>query len=660
MQIKTKNLIFEVNETGNWARLTCTDQVKRPFEYVSADFWQITLHDAENKADEITIHSTDQQGAAQQMDENTIVIEYPEITDLMGDLYPVRVMVTIWKEGELIHFKTLVENHHKWIRVLESRCPVMNFHKLCGDRDQDVLYSTEGMGKRLAGIWGMNTIHQPPLNDYGHYQSNYHWRTSYPGNCCMGWMGIATGDQFLYIGRHDEKIRLCAFQMTLLHPDEKKKNMELKVAHVLNAYPGEKVESPAACISLLDGDWRGGADIYRDFAEKTFYQPKPKLEWVKKMHAFQRIHRQLPTNKHETMVIEDLPRVYLEGRKYGVDTLLFFDWWDTPFDAENPIHDISPENAEKLKAAIAEVHRLGGRVITECNATYVVMGSPYDKEFGKDVAHLDLFGNEDVALHGTVKESIFRHAFPFRQFVYGCCGSPKWRETLIGHALKMKQFNPDGMFYDCFGAWSANPCYNGRHDHGHRADEQWVGRRMVFEELQKICGDEQAVCNEVGTDIAASYSQILHTLTYNLYNSYYDFPYMFRYVFPDAIVTNRFINNELEHFDRQMRYDFMLGMRFDVGEIGDFATDPTGGPRYAQMIAELNNLRAQYAEFIMEGRFVIRDISPLPPLVLRTEYEAQDGRLLRILYNASDECVRVGDLTLQSDEMHFEIIPARV
>lgn len=655
MQIATKNLIFQVNEAGNRAELLCTEQVKHHFEYARGDFWQLTLHSREEILDEITIHSSDQQGKVCPVDEHTLCIEYQSLKDIYGYSYDVHLTVTVWREGELIHFKSHVENHEKKLRVLESRCPVMSFHKLCGKPEDDIFYSSDGMGKRMKNPWANNTIKQPPLNDYGHHQPPYSWFTMYPGNSSMAWLGFETADQFFYIGRHDEKIRLFSFQLSILHPLEKCRNMELKIAHILNAFPGETVESPAVSIGLLEGDWRTGADIYRAFAEKTFYHPKPKHEWMQHMHAFQRIHRRLVIDKYETMGIEDLPRVYLEGRKYGVDTLLFFDWWDTPFDAQNPIHDISPENAEKLKAAIAEVQRLGGRVITECNATYVVMGTPYDQEHGKEVAHLDLFGNEDIALHGSGKESIFRHAFPFRQFIHGCCGSKKWRETLISHATKMKQFGPDGMFYDCFGAWSAHPCYNEGHDHGHRADEQWVWRRKVFEELVEICGDDQALCNEVGTDIAAAYSQLLHTLTYNQYDSYYDYPYMFRYVFPEAIVTNRFINQEAGHYDRQMRYDFMLGMRFDVGEIYNYAVDREGGYRYAQLVSQLNNLRAQYADFMLDGRFVIRDISPLPKDVLRTEYIARDGRMLKILYNASDEAVQIGDMALQPDEMKFII-----
>lgn len=654
MRIETKNLIFEVNELGNQARFIAP---VTGMQWSPGDFWQLSLHDRENNVDEFNINSSEQSGASLQDDGGAIRIVYDHLTDTYGDVLDIRLEVIIWKEGELIQFKTRVENRQHGVRVLESRCPVLNFNRLCGEPEQDVLYMPDGLGRRIRNPWAYNAFYQQGLNDYARSSRDYIWRDIYPGNACMAWMGIETGGKFLYIGRHDEKIRLCVFQVKVPYLQEEPRKLTITSAHLPAALPGETVETAATAISLLDGDWREGARLYRQFAQSTFYKPRPKKDWVRRLQGFCRINRQGPLDKYKRFPFEELINTYLEGRKYGIDSILLFGWWDSPFDTDYPNHEISPENAESLKNAIRKVRQLGGRVIIECNATYVNLQTPYFEENGREVAHLDLFGNMDYAYFGWAKDSVWRATNPYRRFVHGCCGSKTWRDTLIEHAVQMKALEPDSIFFDCFGAWSCNPCYNARHEHGARVDEQWEGRRKVYEAVRDICGDEQVFSNEVITDIAASYTQFIHSLVKNTYNADSDFPEMFRYTFPDIVITNRYMDNESAGFDKQLRWDFMLGMRYDVGEIGRFSTEREGGPRYAQIIGEMNSLRSQYAEFMMDGLFTVHDTTILPKDVHRAEYLAEDGRLLRILYNTAEECREVSSVTLKPDEMRFDVFP---
>lgn len=653
--IKTKNLVFSVNETGNSARLSAPGT---EMQWESEDFWQLSIHDEARHHEEYNIHSRAQKGCVIQTDPQSIAIHYERLLDEWGDWLNVGLDVIIWQEGELIQFKAIVENREETARVLESRCPVLGFHRLCGKPEEDILYSMDGLGKRLKNFWAINSIHQGNQNDYTHGQPPVNLFCMYPA-CSMAWMGIDTGNYFFYMGRHDEKIRLCNFRSTIAHPRDRHRHIQIVSAHLPAAQPGEKVETPATCIGLLDGDWREGAKIYRNFAQSTFYKPQPKQEWVRHMHGFHRYNRQSQLEKKEAVPFEALPRLHLEGKKYGIDSLMLFNYQDLPFIIDYPNHDISPENAARAKAAFEEIQRQGGRMILMCNATYVDTHSPYYKEKGEEVSHRDIHGNDNAALFGWASESAWKKTDPYRRLVHGCGGSREWREHLINLAREMKKLGPDAVFYDCFGAWPCQPCYNSRHDHGYRVDEIWEGRRQIYEAVREICGEDTVFSNEVVTDIAASYTQFIHTLASNQYNSYYDFPLLFRYTFPDVILTNRLLCWEDKNFERQLRYDFMLGMRYDVGEIYGFRADREGGPRYAQIIGEMNNLRSQYGEFMMDGLFTIEDDSSLPDLVLRTEFRARDGRLLRILYNASDDEKEACGLKLQSDEMRFDIFPAK-
>ena len=652
-QIATKHLVFSVNETGNRA---CLSAPGTQLQWDSEDFWQLSLHDEIKAHEEYNIHSRDQTGKVSQTDADHIHIHYHGLVDVWGDHLQIGLDVLIWLEGELIHFQTIVDNHEETAMVLESRCPVLGFHRLCGNPEEDVFYSMDGLGKRIKNFWAINSIHQGNQNDYTHSQPDVNLFAMYPA-CCMAWMGIDTGDYFFYMGRHDEKIRLCNFRTTISHPRYRYRKATITSAHLPAVRPGERVETPSTCIALLEGDWREGAKIYRTFAQSTFYHPQPKQEWVRHMHGFHRYNRQGELEKYSVLPFEALPRLHLEGKKYGVDALMLFTYQDLPFIIDFPNHDISPENAARLKEAIREIRQMGGRMILMCNATYIDAHSPFYKAHRDETVHLDIHGDDKLDLFGWANESAWKKTDPYRRLVYGCGGSGLWREHLINLAREMKALGADSVFFDCFGAWPCQPCFNPRHDHGNRVDEIWEGRRKICEAVREICGEDTVFSNEVVTDIAASYTQFIHTLACNQYNSYYDYPEIFRYTFPDVILTNRLLCWEDKNFDRQLRYDFMMGMRYDVGEIYGFSSDKEGGPRYAQIIAEMNNLRAQYGEFIMDGTFTIEDTSPLPEMVLRTEYRAQDGRLLRILYNASDEAKEANGILLQPDEMRFDIFP---
>lgn len=667
MQIVTRNLVFEIDQQGRRPRFFAPGQ---GMQWQSKHFWQLILMDRVHHIDEICIHSGDQQGKCCQEADGTIRICYDSLVDLDGDQQDIQLEVIIWREGELLQFKTIVENHQPDLMVLECRCPMLTFSRLCGQPEEDILYMPDGMGKRVKNPWAMNRISQPYNNDYAHHQNDFQWSSIYPGGA-MAWMGVESGDKFLYVGRHDERIRLCAFQVRIPHPivptrqtmllddnpTARKRGMMLSVAHLPAAKTGERVETPPVCVALLDGDWRKGADCYRAFAEKSFFTRHKKVEWAENFLGFWPVHVRHPISKKPTVEFEDLKELYLEGRRYGIHSILLFGWWDTPMNTDLPNHSICPENAARLKKAIREVQELGGRIILMCNATYINLQTDYYKEHGKEVAHLDIYGNEDLARHSYLFQSVWRSITPFRGYLHGCCGSKTWRDTLIGFCHQLMEFGADCIFYDCFGAWSSFPCFNDRHDHGNRVDEQWEGRRKVYEEVRRLCGDTFVFGNEVLTDIAASYTQIVHSLTPNLYDSYYDFMKMFRYTFPEVVVTNRFLHNESKGFDKQLRWEFMMGLRYYMGEIWQFSMEREGGARAAQVVGEMNSLLSQYGEFMCQGLFTIVDTSPLPWNVHRAEYRARDGRLLRILYNATEEVQEACGFQLQPDEMRFDVFP---
>ena len=172
---------------------------------------------------------------------------------------------------------------------------------------------------------------------------------------------------------HDEKMKICSLTAgtSPRHIDESR--LFLTVSHYPAVRKGECVESGKTIFAVLDGDWRCGSALYRKFADSTFNKPNNTPDWVKNMTGWQRI-----ILKHQFGEVffkySDLPQVYKDGVANGINTLMVFGWWKGRFDNGYPEYECDPElgGEEELKAAIDEIHRLGGKVHLYTN------GSPID------------------------------------------------------------------------------------------------------------------------------------------------------------------------------------------------------------------------------------------------------------------------------------------
>ena len=271
-------------------------------------------------------------------------------------------------------------NQLKPVRVNECFAPLVSFNGLVGEKAKDVLYMPRSLGQRSPNPWAKMESFTPL--DYLHNEYETSWRLHYP-QCSMCWLGIESGDKFLYVARLDEQIRACFLTVRhTIHGDD----LMPGVVHLPMARPGETVTFAPTAVGLLDGDWREGAKRYRAWADGAFFKVRPKAEWVKNLTGWQRIvlKSQFGENHY---TFKDLPAMYEAGHKYGIDTLFLFAWWKEGMDRAYPKYEEPYPGAwAELKANIAEVRRRGGRVILECNCHMVDPASEFYKAHGSSSA----------------------------------------------------------------------------------------------------------------------------------------------------------------------------------------------------------------------------------------------------------------------------------
>lgn len=647
--VTTPNLSFEVDSKGNSAAFVITGNEEKASR--GADFWRLILDDGDRT--EIPVLSSMQQGKVSSHDGN-ITIKYDKLVSEYGDTYPIEFTVEVDKEGNLIRFTSIIDNKDAKVRVNECFCPLADFTSLCGKKADDKMFLPHGLGRRIENPW--KALEDMVPTYYKHDENETYLHLHYP-RASMGWFGVQSGDKFLYISRPDDKFRHCFMTVRhRIHGD----NLMFGVDHFPMARPGEKFTEPSTVIGLLDGDWRSGADIYREWADNNFFKVQPKADWVKNMAGWQRIimRSQYGENYFKP---EDLPQVYLNGAKHGLNTLFIFAWWKEGMDRGYPEYNEPYPGAFKaLSENIKKIQDMGGHVVLECNCHFLDPHGEFYRKYGDLVKIIDINGNEvrpSFVYHGRGE---LRGTYGAVQFPLVCAGTQMWRDQVVSQLKMMGDLGADCVFADCYGGCPYQPCFNTRHEHGNRIDEEWIAHRKFFDQALDYCNSANKVLSaEVVTDIAAAYTQMIHGLVnvdFKLRGDAY--PAMFRYTFPEVITTCRNILSSDGEFDKQLKYALTSGVRLDA-QLWVCRADITSDPKYAEMAKFYTDTLNKYSRFFYDGKFTVIDNSELPKLVKRGEYLSADGKeVMRVLYNASTKSADACGIVLAPDEMKFEIFDA--
>lgn len=644
LRLETKNLAFEIGADGAGARF---DMPKNTV--ANGDVWRLILDDGLRT--EIPVFSHAQKGRVT-LDGNRMTLAYDTLVSDFGDVYDISFRLGIEKRGEILYFTPTIENRSS-VRVNECFAPLVPFDGIAGDKKTDALYLPRGLGNRTVNPYaGQESI-------AGAYYDHNERETSvvlpYP-RASMCWMGVESGGKFLYLSRQDPEIREC---FLVVRHTIRTGDLMLAIAHLPMARAGETLAFAPTAVALFDGDWRTGAQEYRAWADGAFFKVTPKADWVKRLTGWQRIVMRLQTGE-DTYKFEDLPKMYETGHRYGIDTLFLFAYWKEGMDRAYPKYEEPYPGAWKtLKENIAQVRARGGRVIIECNVHMIDPKSDFYRQFGEEVRLLDINGNEHRVAFSYPGYGTLRHLFGKAQFAVACSGSARWRKQLFSQLEMMQNaFDPDCLFYDCYGAAPTQPCFNARHDHGPRIDVEWKTRRMAFADAEAYCaGRNKVLACEIPTDIAASYVQFNHGLSeVDLAPGSNQFPALFRYTFPEIITTNRGCrSSDQKDYEAMLKSCLVYGLRFDA-ELYVCRRTLDADPKYAAVIGWCTAKMKEYGEFYFDGRFTARDVSPLPTGVRRGEFLNADGtQVLTVFLNTGHKPVKIGTNKLAAGEMVFTV-----
>lgn len=630
-ELQSQKLVFSLDDRGREVRWSAVGLPTRSPE--NANFWRLFLDNGIER--EIAVFSRDQEGKVKQK-ENKLTVSYDRLADEYGRQYDVRLVIEISEADGAFCFESEIENLSSDVRVNEIDCPYAELAVIADeDTKHDILYLPYGLGQRIVNP--CETVQAQNHTEYMAGDYDHVWRTyTYPHQFSMAWFGVESNGHFLYVGRHDEQFRTCSFSLGTAA-----RMQQNELIFNVSQYPavekGEKIRMGRGYVALFHGSWKQGADFYKSWAKN--YCPVAEIpDWVKNMTGWQRI-----ILKHQFgrifFTYRDMVKVFEDGQKYGLDTLLVFGWWKGCFDNGYPNYepDEALGGAEELKKAIKQIQALGGHVILYNNGVLLDVTTNYYKKVGHKIEKRNIDGTSYREYYAFSDYGMMLRTFGYKSFSTACHATEEWKEKLIENAKIKLSFDPDSLFFDQLGGHLPRFCFNREHKHANRIDEDAKYKIENVRAIRAITPKDKCIGTENVVDVLAGYFDYAHGCEGAIYQPKYAFPSIFRYSFPEVVVTNRFAHDNRPFFRRELNYAFVNGLRFDISIYRGRMIGVAGLPDYADYLKKLLDLKEHYRDFFYGGRFIGDDTSIEKPLFITANlFESPDGRRLLVLWNEGD------------------------
>ena len=435
--------------------------------------------------------------------------------------------------------------------------------------------------------------------------------TRYPGSeASMNFFELNSGTEGIYFGNHDE-----SFQCTChLIEDEKPGKLNLGMVKLPFLGAGNQVTYENFVISAHTGTWHKGADKYRAWAEKWFkFREHP--ESVRQMLGWQRIIMRSQYGEN-FYTFEDMEKICDEGKAAGIDTLLMFGWHAGGHDNDYPNYVVSPSLGGKamLQQGIEAFHNKGCKVILYSNGQLIDHNSDfYRYGNGKNVATKDPRGNEHIQTWGFSGNGIGSKVFGGRTFSRACPSSREFFGILKKFVDFAAEVGADGVFFDQLGSGDQLCCDSG---HGHAVPFTTImeARSAMLAKLRTYAENKGlSIGIEHASDVTAQHSDYIHSCPggANPVNPNWeekgekpqvlnDFS-LFRYVFPEVLVSNRDIRDEKDMI-RRCNYMLVQNLFADV-EVYRCQRSIGTIPAYQEYLGKVNNFREKHASLLRGALF---------------------------------------------------------
>jgi len=571
---------------------------------------------------------TDGQKGQVRRDGDSLELSYQSLTGALPQVGKTRelevgLLVRITLQGDRLIWTARIDNREKdmGVEVTELWLPwIYGLGNMGMGPEADVLYWPSRGGRRIEAPYTKLTAAAGSPAEPTGFGSNPTWsysdtgapdyRVAYPYPACMQWFTFSDGAEGLYFGSHDKTLMTTVLDVAVGSGERRyaearpasgtEKAMAASIVKLPFVKPGETWHSEPAVLRLYRGDWHEAARTYRAWAE-TWMQKPNAPEWVRRTPGWLMTNGKGQSGRIRS-TYADLPARLKEAQAVGINLLHINGWNKQGFDSYYPEYDPDETMGGEagLKKALAEVKQAGGKSLMYTQGQLIDPASEWYWNKGSHVTAKDVWGYEYRETYGGTGSGAFMGVMRNKCFGVACPAAPGWIDQLVAQPKMILGYGAQGVFYDQLGGAPPYICFSKEHNHSKPslAVGPWkVKNLQTLREVVKTHDPDAALSIELVTDCYAGWVDIIHSEGIGFYVDPESFGEMFRYTFPDPIVTNRTQGPEASDRRKQLGKAFSLGMRFDGAGRGP-DHDLT---RYVSRLVELYKT---HADLLLEGRFV--------------------------------------------------------
>lgn len=494
-----------------------------------ADLWEITL---ENNAtgrgttlsppEDVNIRDT----------QGKIELRYEDV-----GVDRLNIVFSISKVENSFSFGGRIQSEAKEWTIKELRYP--RIHGIQIPDGETTVYWPAGLGKKITSPeeFGSRTL-----------------RYSSAMEAAMPWFSLNTSQSGLYMGVHDS---------TGQEP------WDLKVAYAEDQHafaasihiPINKPEFdiPRLAIMPYEGEWYQAAEFYRAWYDKHFDIVSPP-EWVRQDAGWVLaiLKQQNGNVMWDYSEIDKLVDIALRN---NLTTLGLFGWAQGGHDHLYPNYVPDPlmGGRQEIIKAIEHAHQKGVEVILYANGKLIDTRTDFYLDKGVEtIVALNEEGKPHIDFylkHSNNTPVVFARA---------CPGSPIWRERMKELAIQAANLGADGILYDQLAVLPPEICYSKHHDHAPGESDGKYRTQMVREirEAARKINPEFIVMTEGTDDAILSGIDYFHGWGNGFQPSENTFPTLFRYTFPEIVMTQRNPNPMVTR--KEANFAAVRGLRHEI------------------------------------------------------------------------------------------------
>lgn len=555
--------------------------------------------------------------------------------------------------GDFLDVTTKMENHSD-VPLIEWQCTPLSGVQTLGGDSEDYMVWPNKLGRKVVRPAFTHLSANSPFRTYEMpEQQHTDLNILYPGEGSMQWFDWCNDQEGFYIGCHDE-----SHQTICMRAERTIKENTLRLGVIKYPFcdPGEIWESAPIVITLHEGDWHKGAEIYRGWLESTGWKAPVIPEWASEFQGWLRVIMK-PHHCDVNWDYSQIPMLFDEAQAAGMNTLFLLGWEEGGFARMWPDFKVAEDmgGKEMLQKGIEYVHSKGGRVILFLSYFLIDHQSNFYKQEGGDKCTIKTIWGEDLPFSETYcGEATYRKLCNPPMPMYAACPSvPAWQDKMLEVTKYCMDLGADGVLYD-LGGRNASFCFAKDHPHKKPSHSHCDKDKKYAElrELVKSYGDDKITLMEYNVDIYGQHMDIVHSSFTSHMNPSYFSP-MYRYTFPEIVMTNREMALDETDYREKINFTFIMGFAFDLSIFRCLGL-PSEIPEYVKYMKQALALRQENAEYLIKGKFVDTvGFTVDQPLVRCIGYRAEDGSLGVACWNTAAESTTV---TICTDEGKSQMV----